>query len=178
MTRTVRSPSSADRTVAPLRCRSTRSALAVLGRYGFALAGGYAAQAHGLMVRPSEDVDLFARNEARDFIDVYAARVSGYTSDDLEDLATRYDRGFNQAIFAQMLDACDRLADTEFTKYDISRDQIEELCEEFAAWSADIRSATGMGVTATTYATAEAVDLGRRPNRRQTILLASNIGLG
>jgi hypothetical protein len=28
-------------------------------RYGFALAGGYAVQLHGILERPSEDVDLF-----------------------------------------------------------------------------------------------------------------------
>ncbi|MFT4041788.1 MAG: nucleotidyl transferase AbiEii/AbiGii toxin family protein [Gordonia sp. (in: high G+C Gram-positive bacteria)] len=39
--------------------RVTRSALAVLGRYGFALAGGYAVAAYGIIDRPSDDVDLF-----------------------------------------------------------------------------------------------------------------------
>jgi hypothetical protein len=35
--------------------------LRVAGRYGFALAGGYAVQAHGILERPSEDVNLFTR---------------------------------------------------------------------------------------------------------------------
>lgn len=30
------------------------------GAYGFALAGGHAIAAHGILQRPSEDVDLFA----------------------------------------------------------------------------------------------------------------------
>jgi predicted nucleotidyltransferase component of viral defense system len=36
-----------------------RLALGVLDEHGFALAGGYALQAHGLVERMSEDVDLF-----------------------------------------------------------------------------------------------------------------------
>ena len=39
--------------------RVVRVGLAALARYGFALAGGYAVQVHGLVERPSEDVDLF-----------------------------------------------------------------------------------------------------------------------
>jgi hypothetical protein len=40
--------------------RLARVGLSVLGDFGFALAGGYAVQAHGLVERPSEDVDPFA----------------------------------------------------------------------------------------------------------------------
>lgn len=40
--------------------------LRVAARYGFALAGGYAVQAHGILDRPSEDVDLFTGWEHRD----------------------------------------------------------------------------------------------------------------
>jgi hypothetical protein len=36
---------------------------------GFALAGGYAVQAHGFLTRPSEDVDLFTSAERTDFRD-------------------------------------------------------------------------------------------------------------
>ncbi len=59
--------------------------LRVAGQYGFALAGGYAVQAHGILDRPSEDVDLFTAWERRgDFavaVDavVNAYRVDGYT---------------------------------------------------------------------------------------------------
>ncbi|MGI5287203.1 nucleotidyl transferase AbiEii/AbiGii toxin family protein [Nonomuraea polychroma] len=37
----------------------TRIGLAATARFGFALAGGYAVQAHGFLTRRSEDVDLF-----------------------------------------------------------------------------------------------------------------------
>ena len=42
-----------------LQDRLARIGLGSLGEYGFALAGGYALQAHGLVQRVSEDVDLF-----------------------------------------------------------------------------------------------------------------------
>jgi hypothetical protein len=40
--------------------------LRVAGRFGFALAGGYAVQAHGILDRPSEDIVLFTAWERRD----------------------------------------------------------------------------------------------------------------
>lgn len=42
--------------------RLARTALGAAGQYGFALAGGYAVQAAGLLQRPSEDVDLFTHS--------------------------------------------------------------------------------------------------------------------
>ncbi len=44
----------------PFHERLARIGLQATEKYGFALAGGYAVQAHGLVDRPSEDVDLFA----------------------------------------------------------------------------------------------------------------------
>lgn len=56
--------------------------LRVAGRYGFALAGGYAVQAHGILDRPSEDVDLFTAWERRgDFATAVDAVVGAYRDD-------------------------------------------------------------------------------------------------
>jgi hypothetical protein len=56
--------------------------LRVAGRYGFALAGGYAVQAHGLLERPSEDIDLFTAWERRDeFAAAVEAVVGAYRAD-------------------------------------------------------------------------------------------------
>lgn len=61
--------------------------LRVAGRYGFALAGGYAVQAHGILERPSEDIDLFTAWDRRDDFNVAvdavvgAYRADGYTVD-------------------------------------------------------------------------------------------------
>jgi hypothetical protein len=48
----------------PFHERLARVALEVTAAYGFALAGGYAVQAHGFLDRPSADVDLFAEASA------------------------------------------------------------------------------------------------------------------
>lgn len=56
--------------------------LRVAGRYGFALAGGYAVQAHGILDRPSEDVDLFTAWERRgDFTEAVDVVVDAYRAD-------------------------------------------------------------------------------------------------
>lgn len=68
----------------PDHLRLAEIGLRVAGRYGFALAGGYAVQAHGILTRPSEDVDLFTAWDRRDdfatateaVIDAY--RAAGY----------------------------------------------------------------------------------------------------
>jgi hypothetical protein len=48
----------------PVHLRLAEIGLHVAGRYGFALAGGYAVQAHGILHRPSEDIDLFTAWES------------------------------------------------------------------------------------------------------------------
>jgi hypothetical protein len=55
--------------------RLARIGLAAAHRYGFALAGGYAVQAAGLLMRPSEDVDLFTAWERRGEFDAAVAAV-------------------------------------------------------------------------------------------------------
>nr|WP_244933119.1 nucleotidyl transferase AbiEii/AbiGii toxin family protein [Micromonospora tulbaghiae] len=49
----------------PFHERLARTGLAAADRYGFALAGGYAVQAAGLVERASEDVDLFTAWDRR-----------------------------------------------------------------------------------------------------------------
>jgi len=61
--------------------RLARIGLEAAGRYGFALAGGYAVQAAGFLQRPSEDIDLFTVWERRDeFETAAAAIVAAYRS--------------------------------------------------------------------------------------------------
>lgn len=66
----------------PVHLRLAEIGLRVAGRYGFALAGGYAVQAHGILNRPSEDVDLFTAWEHRgDFAVAVDAVVDAYRAD-------------------------------------------------------------------------------------------------
>jgi hypothetical protein len=71
----------------PMHRRLAEIGLRVAARHGFALAGGYAVAAHGLVHRPSEDVDLFTAWDCRDEFDaaaeavVAAYRQAGYAVD-------------------------------------------------------------------------------------------------
>jgi len=65
--------------VDPTHRRLAQVGLQAAARFGFALAGGYAVQEHGLIHRPSEDVDLFTGWDHRaDFADAVQAVVSAY----------------------------------------------------------------------------------------------------
>jgi len=79
--------------VDPFHERLARTGLAAAHRYGFALAGGYAVQAAGLLERPSEDVDLFTAWDRRDeFTTAVAAVVRTYRDDGLAvDIERQYD---------------------------------------------------------------------------------------
>ena len=68
----------------PFHERLARTGLGAAGQYGFALAGGYAVQAAGLLERPSEDVDLFtAWDRRQEFTAAVAAVVHAYRDDGL-----------------------------------------------------------------------------------------------
>ncbi|WP_030509670.1 nucleotidyl transferase AbiEii/AbiGii toxin family protein [Microbispora rosea] len=53
-------------------------ALRVAADHGFALAGGYAVQAHGVLERPSEDIDLFTSSVRDDFSEGVAKICDAY----------------------------------------------------------------------------------------------------
>ena len=85
----------------PFHERLARTRLAAADRYGFALAGGYAVQAAGLVERPSEDVDLFTAWDRREeFTVAVAAVVNAYRNDGLSvETERQYD------TFARLADA-------------------------------------------------------------------------
>lgn len=69
----------------PIHCRLAQIGLRVGGPYGFALAGGHAIAAHGILERPSEDVDLFADWQRRaDFPTAVGEVIAAYRADGLE----------------------------------------------------------------------------------------------
>jgi hypothetical protein len=66
----------------PFHERLARVALDAAGSDGFALAGGYAVQAHGFLNRMSSDVDLFAEASGEfDFSAAVDAVISAYRRD-------------------------------------------------------------------------------------------------
>jgi sensor domain CHASE-containing protein len=207
----------------PFHERLARVALDVAGSYGFALADGYAVQAHGFLDRPSADVDLFAeasaefdfsqavdaviaayqrdgldadtevrsssfarlsvdsgkerakvelgvdrrknepvllavgpvlhaddavankvcalfgRAEVRDYVDVAAILASGrYSEEALVRLAAEHDPGFDPAWFAEALNAVDRLPDSLFAPYGLTREGVSALKAQMRAWARKI----------------------------------------
>lgn len=69
----------------PLQDRLVRVGLARLDRYGFALAGGYALQAHGLVQRMSEDIDLFTdHRDPSHFVEAIEVVLEAYQEGGLE----------------------------------------------------------------------------------------------
>jgi Nucleotidyl transferase AbiEii toxin, Type IV TA system len=68
--------------------RLAHVALRAASDLGFALAGGYAVQAHGFLTRPSEDVDLFTSAERTDFRDGVATIKSAYEENGLTSAPT------------------------------------------------------------------------------------------
>src|SRR4051812_36446389 len=69
----------AGRLMDPFHERLARIGLEAAHQYGFALAGGYAVQAAGMLQRPTEDIDLFTAWERRDdFTAAVTAVVDAY----------------------------------------------------------------------------------------------------
>jgi hypothetical protein len=60
----------------PVHRRLAEIGLKAAARHGFALAGGYAVQAHSIVNRPSEDVDLFTGWDRRDEFDTAVKAVT------------------------------------------------------------------------------------------------------
>lgn len=68
----------------PFHERLARVALDAAGSFGFALAGGYAVQAHGFLNRLSSDIDLFATASAEsDFAQAVNAVIAAYRREGL-----------------------------------------------------------------------------------------------
>jgi Nucleotidyl transferase AbiEii toxin, Type IV TA system len=84
--------------------RLARVALARGATYGFALAGGYAVQAHGFLDRPSEDVDLFTTMDAEgDFPAAVAAITNAFQDDGLHVEAPVNAPGFARLLVSDPL---------------------------------------------------------------------------
>lgn len=126
----------------PFHERLARVGLAAAGRYGFALAGGYAVQAAGLLERPSEDVDLFTGWDRRDEFSVAVAAVAqAYHDNSREDLlrlAERADSGFDRRVFAGALGQADVLDPADFGQYGINGRALDDIQSRFAAWRRDL----------------------------------------
>ena len=119
----------------PFHERLARVALDATGSFGFALAGGYAVQAHGFLDRMSADVDLSPRPAPAPTL------RRQWTSSSRPTSATGHDPGFDQSWFAEALAAIDRLPDRLFQAYGMSPDDTAALRERMHAWARQIKGA-------------------------------------
>ncbi|WP_347588838.1 nucleotidyl transferase AbiEii/AbiGii toxin family protein [Acrocarpospora sp. B8E8] len=81
----------------PLHEQAAKIGLAATQRFGFALAGGYAVQAHGFLTRRSEDVDLFT-STGGDFDAAVVAALEAYRQAGLTAETTMVNPGFARLL--------------------------------------------------------------------------------
>lgn len=82
---------------------------------------------------------LFGRAAVRDYIDVHAILASGrYSGEDLIQLATEHDPGFDTGVFAGALRAVRRLPGSAFVPYGMADAQIEVLQGRLLRWADEI----------------------------------------
>ncbi|MGC4745815.1 nucleotidyl transferase AbiEii/AbiGii toxin family protein [Micromonospora sp. DT201] len=82
---------------------------------------------------------LFGRAEARDFLDVDAALMSGqYTKQRLLELASAADSGFEPRAFADALGALSQITDEDFDCYGVPVADLPAMRERFAQWRREL----------------------------------------
>ena len=82
---------------------------------------------------------LFSRAEARDFIDVDALLGSGYTRQQLIQLASQRDAGFDLAVLADMFASVGRFNDRQFTVYGVDAERVLGIRAQFADWREQLK---------------------------------------
>jgi hypothetical protein len=84
---------------------------------------------------------LFARGEARDFVDVDAALQSGrYTRDGLIALAKAADGGFNEPMLAIAFGSLATISDAKFAPYGVQGSDLVEMRARFAEWRDELQA--------------------------------------
>ncbi|WGP08077.1 nucleotidyl transferase AbiEii/AbiGii toxin family protein (plasmid) [Bacillus subtilis] len=79
---------------------------------------------------------LYSRGEARDYLDVDAIRASGrFTDDQLVDLASNADPGFDADMFAQQLQKVERIQLREVSVYGVNQSDLAGVVERSNDWA-------------------------------------------
>ncbi|WP_281269654.1 nucleotidyl transferase AbiEii/AbiGii toxin family protein [Phytoactinopolyspora halophila] len=82
---------------------------------------------------------LYTRAAARDYIDVASLLIGRhYTREELIDLATADDAGFDKTCFAQMLARITRFDDEDFLRYQITPEYLRDVRIQIAAWHREL----------------------------------------
>jgi hypothetical protein len=84
---------------------------------------------------------IYTRAEAKDFVDVHAAMQSGYSTDQLLQLAdAREASPLDRPMFAQLLDTARQIPDKEYAKYGLSPEETAGLKARMSGWANEIRA--------------------------------------
>lgn len=83
---------------------------------------------------------LFTRAEVRDAIDVDGLLKVGYSREQLIELATQNDAGFDRHMFADALRRVQRFSDKQFAAYGLDAESAEALRQRFADWQTDLQA--------------------------------------
>lgn len=118
-----------------LQRRLARIGLAVGGRYGFALACGHAIAAHGILGRPSEDVDMFTDwHQRADFPVVVDEIIAAYRAE-----GYRVDVDHRLSTFARLsVTDLSRFDDEDFAEYGVTAEHVAALRQRVEAWRAEL----------------------------------------
>lgn len=85
---------------------------------------------------------LYGRALPRDFLDIDAVLISGrYSRQQLLDLASNADAGFDTQMFSQALGVLTQITDQAFDPYDVSSVQVAAMRERFAGWRLQLEQA-------------------------------------
>ena len=120
--------------------RIARIALSVADKHGFALGGGLALVAHGVLQRPTEDVDLFSDQDggvlaALDLV-VTALQDAGLDVEAEEDTSD-LDGVIEQEDVVAVSRRVDEASVRQLAPYGLDEAAVEELRRRFAGWPRD-----------------------------------------
>lgn len=82
---------------------------------------------------------LYSRGESRDYLDVDAIRSSArFTDDQLIELASNSDPGFNTQMFAERLRGASRLKEEAVDVYGVGRSELDEVKARIDQWAQNL----------------------------------------
>lgn len=109
------------------QARVARVALAAASDYGFALAGGQALIAHGVVSRPTSDIDLFTDREdgVRDAAESVAAALAraGFDVTEIAETAELFD-GFDHSMAEFEVHSADEAVRLQLVRFDRDRQPV------------------------------------------------------
>jgi hypothetical protein len=84
---------------------------------------------------------VYQRGEAKDYVDLQACAQSGYTHDQLLELADEREASpMDRGMFAEQLDFAARIPDAQYAQQGLSPDQTALLKQDMSGWAQELRT--------------------------------------